>query len=49
MVNIIHSVHFDENLKIWSGFGPAGRFLGVVLVESIDKRSILGLGNMLNR
>ncbi len=42
-------VHFVENPKFWSGFGPAGHFLEVYLVESIDKRLIFGLGSMCNR
>ncbi len=42
-------VHFDENLKIWGDFGPAGHFLGVYLVESIDKGSIFRLHYSTNR
>ncbi len=42
-------VHFDENLKIWGDFGPAGRFLGVDLVETIDKGLILCLETTTNR
>ncbi len=42
-------VHFDENLKILGDFGPAGHFLGVYLVESIDKRLVLCLGNSIDR
>ncbi len=30
--------------NFWSGFGRAGHFLGVYVVESIDKRLIFGLG-----
>ena len=36
-------VHLDENLKFWGDFCPTGRFLGVALVESVDKGSIFGL------
>ena len=40
-----HSVLFVENSKILTDFGPVGHFLGVGLVESIDKRLIFGLSN----
>ncbi len=36
-------VQFDENLKILGDFGAGDDFLGVDLVESIDKRSIFRL------
>ena len=36
-------------LKFRSDFGAGNDFLGVVLVEYIDKRSIFGLGNSTNR
>ncbi len=35
--------------KFWSDFGAGNDFLGVALVESIDKRSLFGLGNSTNR
>ena len=41
-------VHLDKNPKFWTGFGPAGRFLGVYLVETIDKGLVFGLGSMCN-
>ncbi len=37
------SVHFVEIPKFWSDFGAGDDFLGVALVESIDKRSIFDL------
>ena len=42
-------VHFDENLKFWGDFGAGDDFLGVDLVETIDKRLIFGLDSMCNR
>ncbi len=41
--------HFVEILKILGVFGAGDDFLGVALVESIDKRLIFGLGNGTNR
>ena len=35
--------------KFWGGSGAGDDFLGVALVESIDKRSIFGLDSMPNR
>jgi len=35
--------------KFWSDFGEGHDFLGVALVESIDKRSIFALDTMSNR
>ena len=35
--------------KFWSDFGAGDDFLGVALVEYIDKRLIFGLGNSTNR
>ena len=35
--------------NFWSGFGHAGHFLGVYLVESIDKRLVFGLETTTNR
>ena len=41
--------HFDEISKFWSDFGAVNDFLGVALVDYIDKRSIFGLGYSTNR
>ncbi len=38
-----HSVHFFEIPKFWTVFGAGDDFLGVALVEYIDKGSIFGL------
>jgi len=35
--------------KFWGDFGAGNDFLGVDLVESIDKGSIFGIGNSTNR
>ena len=44
-----HSVHFVEILKFWSDLGAGVDFLGVALVQSIDKGSVFGLGYSTNR
>ncbi len=44
-----HSVHFVEISKFWGDFGAGDDFLGVDLVESIDKGSVIWLGSMCNR
>ncbi len=38
-----------KNPKFWSGFGAGDDFLGVALVESIDKELIFGVGSSTNR
>ncbi len=35
--------------KFWGGSGAGDDFLGVALVESIEKRSIFGVGSSTNR
>jgi len=35
--------------KLWSDFGAGNDFLGVALVQYIDKRSIFGVGSSTNR
>ena len=42
-------VHFVQNPKFWGDFGAGNEFLGVDLVETIDRRLIFGLGSMCNR
>ncbi len=41
--------HFDEIPKFWTDFGAGNDFLGVALVEYIDKRWMFGLDNTTNR
>ena len=40
---------FVEIPKFWTRFGAGDDFLGVALVETIDKRLIFGLDSMCNR
>ena len=42
-------VRFVEILKFYADFGAGDDFLGVALVEYIDKRLIFGIDSMLNR
>ncbi len=44
-----HFVHFVEILKFWSDLGAGVDFLGVALVEYIDKGSMFGLDTASNR
>ena len=44
-----HSVHFVENWIFSGDFGAGDDFLGVALVETIDKRLIFGIDNTTNR
>ncbi len=44
-----HSVHFVENWKFWTGFAAGDDFLGVALVDYIDKRSIFGFETTINQ
>ena len=38
-----HFVHVVENWKFWGDFGAGDDFLGVALVDYIDKRLLFGL------
>ena len=49
MVLMMEMVHFVENSKVGGHFGAGDDFLGVDLVETIDKRLILCLDTTTNR